>query len=69
MNAPRPVPAPLADELIRATQARTDADDAWHQAIIAAVDAGASLREIARLAGVSHGTIATIAERHHGNRS
>lgn len=57
------MPEPQASELEQATAALEAARDAWHQAVLAAIDTGASLREIALLAGVSHGTIEGIAKR------
>ncbi len=56
------VPDNEAVALRDATARLAQAKEAWTQAIHAALDAGASLREAAALAGVSHGTIETIAK-------
>ena len=60
----RPVPEPQASKLAAATEELERARADWFTAVIEAIDTGASLREIAALAGVSHGTIETLANRH-----
>lgn len=59
----KPVPEPQASTLIEATEQLNEAREAWVRAILEALDTGASLREIAALAGVSHGTIEAFAKR------
>jgi hypothetical protein len=59
----KPVATPEAAALVAATDQLSQARQAWEAAIVAALDAGASFREVAALAGVSHGTIDTIAKR------
>lgn len=57
------MPDPEASALLAASEQLDQAKEAWTQAIYDALDTGASLREIAALAGVSHGTIEAIAKR------
>lgn len=57
------MPEPQASALAAAAQDLERARDAWERAVLDALDTGASLREIAALAGVSHGTIEAIARR------
>jgi len=59
----RPVPEPAATALSEATTHLAAARETWEQAIRDALTAGGSLREVAALAGVSHGTIEAIARR------
>jgi hypothetical protein len=44
---------------------RESADERWERSIAAAHALGASLREVAEVAGVSHTQVRRIAERHH----
>ncbi len=57
------MPDATAAALQAASERLDQAKEAWTQAIYDALDTGASLREIAALAGVSHGTIEAIAKR------
>jgi hypothetical protein len=43
---------------------RENADERWERSIAAAVAMGASLREVADVAGVSHTQVRRIAEKH-----
>lgn len=59
----KPVPHEQARELVDAARGRTEAQARWERAVHEALKAGASLRECAALAGVSHGTIEQLAKK------
>lgn len=64
MSAPATVPtmdAEQADRIRRISERRAKLDDQWRAEIAAAVAAGASLREVAEVAGVSHTAVKFIA--------
>lgn len=51
---PRPAPKAAADKVQRLTARRAELDQQWRSAIVEAVHAGGSLREVAAIAGCSH---------------
>ena len=53
--------AEQADRIRRISERRAKLDDQWRAEIIAAVAAGASLREVAEVAGISHTAVKFIA--------
>lgn len=53
----------MGDEVAKTARAEETAKAARDAAIVAAVKAGLSLREVADLAGISHGTVANIAKK------
>lgn len=64
MTAAATVPtmdAEQADRIRRISERRAKLDDQWRAEIIAAVAAGASLREVAEVAGISHTAVKFIA--------
>ena len=64
MTAAATVPtmdAEQADRIRRIGERRAKLDDQWRAEIIAAVAAGASLREVAEVAGISHTAVKFIA--------
>ena len=64
MTAAAAVPtmdAEQADRIRRISERRAKLDDQWRAEIIAAVAAGASLREVAEVAGISHTAVKFIA--------
>ena len=64
MTAAATVPtmdAEQADRIRRISERRAKLDDQWRAEIIAAVAAGASLREVAEVAGSSHTAVKFIA--------
>ena len=50
-----------AERIRRISERRAKLDDQWRAEIIAAVAAGASLREVAEVAGISHTAVKFIA--------
>jgi len=58
----KPVPLANAERLLRAMKAMADAKDERNQAILAALKAGGSIREIAKVAGMSESQILTISK-------
>lgn len=57
------VPVDEARELVDAARGRIEAQERWERAVLAALKASASYRECAAAAGVSHGTIETLAKK------
>ena len=64
MTAAATVPtmdAEQAGRIRRISERRAKLDDQWRAEIVAAVAAGASLREVAEVAGISHTAVKFIA--------
>lgn len=57
-----PMDPEQADRLERITANRSAVDRAWREEIRAAVASGASLRDVAAAAGISHTAVKNIAE-------
>lgn len=64
-----PMDPEQADRLRRITERRAKLDEQWRTEIRSAIAAGASLREVAELAGISHTAVNFIANGRPARKS